>query len=130
MRFVLAANAPETRDSDFSWKDFQLKINNDLNNVLGNLANRNFMFAKKYFDGKISAKNELSENAKNTLTEVNDLASKIGECYANYEVRKATKLFINIARMGNKYFDETQPWKEIKTDSAKAEETLFVCSEI
>jgi len=130
LRFVLAANAPETRDSDFSWKDFQLKINNDLNNVLGNLANRNFMFAKKYFDGKISEKNELSENAKNTLTEVNDLASKIGECYANYEVRKATKLFINIARMGNKYFDETQPWKEIKTDSAKAEETLFVCSEI
>jgi methionyl-tRNA synthetase len=130
LRFVLAANAPETRDSDFNWKDFQLKINNDLNNVLGNLANRNFMFAKKYFDGNISRKNELSPNAKNTLTEVNDLASEIGKCYANYEVRKATKLFIDIARIGNKYFNETQPWKEIKTDSAKAEETLFICSEI
>jgi len=130
LRFVLAANAPETRDSDFSWKDFQLKINNDLNNVLGNLANRTFMFAKKYFDGKISGKNKLSENAKKTLVEVNNLATEIGKCYASYEVRKATKLFIDIARIGNKYFDETQPWKEIKTDKLKAEETLFICSEI
>lgn len=130
LRYVIAANAPETKDSDFSWEDFKMRINSELNNVLGNLANRTCVFANKYFDGIIKRPQEFSELSKNTLLEVHKLADKIGESYSKYQVRKATKQFMNIARTGNKYFDETQPWKEIKTDKDKASETLYVCLEI
>jgi methionyl-tRNA synthetase len=130
LRFYLAANAPESKDSDFYWKDFQAKINNELNNILGNLANRTFIFAKKYFDGKISKPDNLSEYSKKTLKEADKLAGYIGKSYNNYQVRKATRLLMDIARSGNKYFDETQPWVEIKNNKAKAEETLFVCMEL
>jgi len=130
LRYVLAANAPETKDSDFTWKDFQNKINNDLNNVLGNLANRTFIFAKKYFDGKIRKPGKFSELSDKILNESYKLTGYIGKSFNSYQVRKATKLVMNIARIGNKYFDETKPWKEIKTNKEKAEETLFVCTEI
>ncbi|MCK4695430.1 MAG: methionine--tRNA ligase, partial [Candidatus Cloacimonetes bacterium] len=130
LRFYLAANAPESKDSDFYWKDFQAKINNELNNILGNLANRTFIFAKKYFDGIISKPDNLSEYSKKTLKEADKLAGYIGKSYNNYQVRKATRLLMDIARSGNKYFDETQPWVEIKNNKAKAEETLFVCMEL
>ncbi|MDA3814139.1 MAG: methionine--tRNA ligase, partial [Candidatus Cloacimonetes bacterium] len=130
LRFVLAANAPETKDSDFSWEDFRMRINTELNNVLGNLANRTCVFSKKYFDGKIKRPVKLTELSKNTLAEVYKLTDTIGISYSSYQVRKATKQFIDIARIGNKYFDETQPWKEVKTDKDKASETLYICQEI
>ncbi len=130
LRYVLAANAPETKDSDFSWEDFRMRINTELNNVLGNLANRTCVFSKKYFDGKIKRPAKLTELSKNTLAEVYKLTDTIGRSYSSYQVRKATKQFMDIARIGNKYFDETQPWKEIKSDKNKASETLYVCLEI
>ena len=130
LRYVLAVNAPETKDSDFSWEDFKMRINSELNNVLGNLANRTCVFSQKYFDGIIKRPKDLSELSKQTLEEVYKLAEKIGRSYSNYHVRKATKQFMDIARIGNKYFDETQPWKEVKTNKDKASETLYVCLEI
>jgi len=130
LRYVLAANAPETKDSDFSWEDFRMHINSELNNVLGNLANRTCVFANKYFDGIIKRPEQFSELSMNTFAEVHELADEVGRSYSNYQVRKATKLFMDIARIGNKYFDETQPWNEVKTDKNKASETLYVCLEI
>ena len=130
LRYVLAANAPETKDSDFSWEDFKMRINTELNNVLGNLANRTCVFSQKYFDGIIKRPKEFTELSKKTLSEVYKLVDEINKSYSSYQVRKATKQFMDIARIGNKYFDVTQPWKEVKTDKDKASETLYVCLEI
>ncbi len=130
LRFYLAAIAPETKDSDFSWEDFQAKINNELANVLGNLANRVFTFTRKQFDGALDKPDTLSDISKQTLEDVKDLVSEIRECYENYRVRKAVKLILDIARIGNKYFDETKPWVAIKEDKTRAAETLYVCIEL
>jgi methionyl-tRNA synthetase len=130
LRYYLAANAPETKDSDFYWKEFQLAVNSDLANILGNLANRVFAFSKKYFDGIIKKPEELSELSQKVLKEAVDLTAEIKNCYQTYQVRKVTKLCIEIARSGNKYFDETQPWKAIKIEPKKAAESLYVCAEL
>lgn len=130
LRYVLAANAPETKDSDFSWEDFQNKVNIDLANILGNLTNRVCTFSKKYFSSKITRPATLCTKSKEVLAQAEALANQIGESYADYRVRRAAQLNIDIARLGNRYFDETKPWAEVKDDKAKAEETLFVCLEI
>jgi methionyl-tRNA synthetase len=130
LRYVLAANAPETKDSDFSWEDFQQKINNDLANTLGNLANRVFTFAKKYFDGRIQRNKILSNYSTEILEKCLAISQKIEENYSAYQVRQAVKNCMDIARLGNKYFDETKPWVAIKENREEAEETLFVCCEM
>ncbi len=130
LRYYLAAIAPETKDSDFSWEDFQSKINNELANILGNLANRVFTFVNKYFDGVIEKPQKLSQLSENTLDEAHKLVNEVKECYENYRVRKAVKLIMDIARSGNKYFDETKPWFAVKTDKAAASETLYVCAKL
>lgn len=130
LRYVLAANAPETKDSDFSWEDFQSKINNDLANTLGNLANRVFTFACKYFDGMIQKPSVFSLYSQEILNSVTELISKADEFYKNYQVRQAVKTIMDIARAGNKYFDETKPWFAIKEEPKTAEETIFVCCEL
>jgi len=129
LRYYLAANAPESKDSDFYWKEFQNQINNDLANVLGNLANRVFAFSKKYFEGVIH-KPELSELSTKLLKEVVEKAGEISQYYCTYQVRKAIGAIMELARNGNKYFDETQPWKSIKADKDKAMETLYTCAEL
>lgn len=130
LRYYLAANAPETKDSDFTWEEFQSKINNELANILGNLANRVFTFVNKYFDGKIEKPEKLSQLSENTLDEAHKLVNEVKECYENYRVRRAVKLIIYIARTGNKYFDETKPWFAVKENKEEAAETLYVCSEL
>ncbi|HPR18104.1 MAG TPA: methionine--tRNA ligase [Candidatus Cloacimonadota bacterium] len=130
LRYYLAANAPESKDSDFYWKEFQQNINNDLANILGNLANRVFAFSKKYFDGKITKPARYSELSEKVLAEATTLLDEIKSSYETYQVRKAAKLCVDIARLGNKYFDETAPWKAVKTIPEAALETLYVCSEL
>ncbi|MBN2017913.1 MAG: methionine--tRNA ligase [Candidatus Cloacimonetes bacterium] len=130
LRYYLAAIAPETKDSDFSWEDFQAKINNELANILGNLANRVFTFVNKYFDGNIQRPENLSELSKNTLDEAHKLIVDVKDSYENYRVRKAVKLILDIARSGNKFFDETSPWKAVKENKQQAAETLYVCTEL
>ena len=130
LRYYLAANAPESKDSDFYWKEFQQNINSDLANILGNLANRVFAFSKKYFDGIIIKPDNLSELSKKVLEDAEQNVLKIKESYKTYQVRKAAKLCIELARSGNKYFDETQPWKAVKTNPEEASETLYVCAEL
>ncbi len=130
LRYYLARIAPENKDSDFYWKDFQTKINSELANVLGNLANRIFLFAKKYFDGKIEKPNKLSKNSKTVLANVEDNISKIEENYFQYKVRANTTLIMDIARAGNKYFDESAPWSLVKNNREKTGEILYVCTEL
>jgi methionyl-tRNA synthetase len=127
LRYYLANNAPESKDSDFSWKDFQNKVNNELNNTLGNLAHRVFAFSKKQFEGVVRPV-ELSETGKAVLKEATDLCIQIQEGYKDYQVRRNTKLIMDIARLGNKYFDESKPWQTIKDNRAAAEETIYLCT--
>jgi methionyl-tRNA synthetase len=127
LRFYLAANAPETKDADFSWKDFQNNINNSLANVLGNLANRVFSFAKKNFDG-ILHNNKDKEN--DFICKIKDQCNEIKADYTDYHVRKVVKSIIDIAREGNKYFDDKKPWVVFKEDKNEAENTLFQCVEL
>ena len=126
LRFYLAANAPETKDADFSWKEFQGNINNILVNVLGNLANRVFTFAKKNYNGVL---NKPLNNDTDIICP-NESFDEIKTAYSEFKVRKAVKLIINIAREGNKYFDEKKPWAAIKTDISDAENTLFHCADL
>ncbi len=146
LRYVLAANAPETKDSDFTWKDFQNKINNDLNNVLGNLANRTFIFIKKYLNGKVNktenidklfAENLFSSGLNNNtpfyfdnLEDISDIINGIDESYKKYKVRRAVQLILLLTRIGNRYFDIEKPWVTIKKNRSEANETLFFCSEL
>ncbi len=126
LRYYLACNAPEKGDSDFSFKDFQLKVNGELNNVLGNLANRVFAFAAKNFQSMIPAL-DISASGLAILDEAIDLYKQIDSGYGDYQVKKNCKLVMDIARLGNRYFDERKPWVEIKTDRVSVQETLYIC---
>ena len=124
LRFTLASNAPESKDADFSWKDFQNQVNNNLANVLGNLANRVFAFAQKNFDSVLSK--PLLENPLIQIEYINE----IYEAYSEFKVRKAVKLIIDLAREGNKYFNDETPWLSIKVDKEKTEPILYYCADL
>ena len=126
LRYYLAVNAPEKQDADFSFKGFQACVNSDLNNTLGNLANRVFAFAAKNYEGLITAC-ELDEQSKAVISETDALISEIESGYKDYQVKKNTRLVMDIARLGNKYFDERKPWSVIKSDRTQVNETLYVC---
>lgn len=130
LRYVLAVNAPEKQDTDFLWKEFQSKINTELNNVLGNLGNRVFTFSKKHFDGVVEKPTQLTETSQTALEQVGKLITEIDGCYQTYQVRKATKTIMDIARIGNRYFDEREPWRAIKVDKESVQETIYTCCEI
>jgi methionyl-tRNA synthetase len=129
LRYYLAANAPEKGDSDFSFRDFQLKVNGELNNVLGNLANRVFAFAAKHFDSLIEAQ-ATSGSSRQTIDEAMELFNQIELGYRDYQVKRNCKLGMEIARLGNRYFDERKPWEQIKTDRVQVQETLYVCARL
>ncbi len=127
LRYYLANNAPESKDSDFGWKDFQNKINIELNNTLGNLANRVFAFSKKQFGGSVKPV-KLSEAGKAVLREADELCAQIEQGYREYQVRRNTRLIMDLARLGNKYFDESKPWQSVKDNQTAAEETIYFCT--
>lgn len=129
LRYYLAVNAPEKGDSDFSFKDFQQRINGELNNVLGNLANRVFAFSVKNFGGVISSVS-LSDESNQVLAEAKSLMEQIDAGYKEYQVKKNTRLIMDIARLGNRYFDERKPWSVIKEDRDHVAETLRVCADL
>ena len=130
LRYVLAVNAPEKQDNDFLWKDFQNKINTELNNVLGNLGNRVFSFTKKHFAGEVTKPETLTKLSLETLEATDKLITEIDKNYSTYQVRKAVKNIMDIARLSNRYFDEREPWKAVKTDKDSVAETLYVCCEM
>ena len=124
LRYVLAANAPEGKDTDFSWADFQSKNNNELADILGNFIHRTVTFVHKYFDGKIPARSELNESDKKLLSEIEKSVSKTGEAFSRFKVRDAVKYMMDLARAGNKYFNENEPWVTRKNDEERCATTL------
>ena len=119
LRYVLTANAPETKDNNFTWKDFQARNNNELVAVYGNFVNRALVLTKKYFDGKVPACGELTEYDNAIIAEFVDVKSKVEHLLDQYKFREAQKEAMELARIGNRYLAETEPWKLAKTDMGR-----------
>ena len=130
MRYVLTANAPETKDNDFSWKDFQTRNNSELVAIFGNFVNRAVVLTHKYFDGKVPACGELQDVDRETLAQVPELKASMERNLENYHFREALKDAMAIARLGNKYISDTEPWKVAKTDMARTATILNVSLQI
>ena len=116
LRYVLTANAPETKDNDFTWKDFQARNNNELVAIFGNFINRALVLTQKYYDGKVPALGELTDYDKQTLEEFVNVKANVEKLLNNFRFRDAQKEAMTLARIGNKYLADTEPWKVAKTD--------------
>lgn len=130
LKYVLCANAPETKDNDFTWKDFQTRNNSELVAILGNFVNRTIVLTHKYFNGKVPSKNELNDLDKQTIEEIKLYPEKIGTLIENYKFRDALFEMMNLARLGNKYLTENEPWKTYKTDINRTETVLNISLQI
>lgn len=126
LRYVLTANAPETKDNDFTWKDFQARNNNELVAVYGNFVNRALQLTQKYYSGLVPTCGELTEYDQQTLDEFKDVKKKVEELLDNFKFRDAQKEAMNLARIGNKYIADSEPWKIIKTDPERVKTIIFI----
>ncbi|MBU1012039.1 MAG: methionine--tRNA ligase [Bacteroidetes bacterium] len=130
LRYVLCANAPETKDNDFTWKDFQARNNSELLAIFGNFANRTLVLTKKYFDGIVPELGELTELDHAAINELKEFPERIANSLENYRFREALNEFMNLARLGNKYLTETEPWKVFKTDTERVKTILNISLQI
>lgn len=130
LRYVLTANAPETKDSEFTWKDFQTRNNSELVAIYGNFVNRAMVLTHKYCDGKVPTRGELTDFDKETLATLADFPTKIGEAIENYRFREGLSFLMDFARLGNKYLAETQPWQVIKTDAERVNTIMNIALQI
>lgn len=130
LRYVLTANAPETKDNDFTWKDFQARNNNELVAVYGNFVNRALQLTKKYFDSVVPAAGELNDYDRETLKEFADVKAEVEKLLDVFKFRDAQKEAMNLARIGNKYLADTEPWKVVKTDEKRVETIMNIAIEI
>lgn len=130
LRYVLTANAPETKDNDFTWKDFQARNNNELVAILGNFVNRSLVLTHKYFDGKVPAPVRWGDAENEIIKQVETYKTNIAHNLEQFKFREALKNLMNIARLGNKYLTESEPWKVIKTDEERVKGILNVCLQL
>ena len=130
LRYVLTANAPETKDNDFTWRDFQARNNNELVAVFGNFVNRALVLTSKYFDGKVPALGALTDFDRETLAELSTVRAAIERELDNFHFREALKEAMNLARLGNKYLADTEPWKLAKTDMERVATILNISLQI
>lgn len=130
LRYVLTANAPETKDNDFTWRDFQNRNNSELVAIFGNFVNRAVVLTHKYFDGTVPAAGTLEEADKAALAEIADTCGRLTENLENFHFREALKEAMNIARTGNRYLQETEPWKVAKSDMARTATILNTALQI
>ena len=130
LRYVLCANAPETKDNDFTWKDFQARNNSELVAVLGNFVNRALVLTKKYYEGIVPERGELTEYDEATIGEMQKIKSSLERNIEHYHFREALKDAMNFARIGNKYLADTEPWKLIKTDPERVKTILNIALQI
>lgn len=130
LRYCLAVNAPETKDSDFSWKDFQARNNNELADILGNFVNRTLTFINKNFDAKIPDAGTLNDLDREMLSRLEQAPDKIGANLETFQVRKATTEFMDLARFANKYFNDQEPWVTKKSDITKCATTMNICARV
>ncbi len=126
LRYVLTANAPETKDNDFTWKDFQARNNNELVAVYGNFVNRALQLTKKYYDGVVPACGELTDYDRETLKEFADVKQDVEKLLDVFKFRDAQKEAMNLARIGNKYLADSEPWKVVKTDPERVKTILNI----
>ncbi|NPA44262.1 MAG: methionine--tRNA ligase, partial [Chlorobi bacterium] len=126
LRYVLTAIAPETRDSDFTWKDFQERNNSELVNIFGNFVNRTLVLTKKYYDKIVPSPSTLTEEDKAVLSEIKTIKANIEKNIENYKFREALKEVMQLARTGNKYLADTEPWHLIKTDAERVKTIMYV----
>ncbi len=130
LRYVLCANAPETKDNDFTWRDFQARNNNELVAILGNFVNRALVLTKKYYNGVVPACGELTDYDKQTIAELAEVKASLESNIEGYKFREALKDAMNVARIGNKYLADTEAWKVIKTDPKRVETILNIALQI
>ena len=130
LRYVLTANAPETKDNDFTWKEFQTRNNSELVAIFGNFINRVMVLTHKYFDGKVPSTEELSDVDQATLKKLKEFPSLMENEIEHYYFRAYSQEVINLARLGNKYLAEQEPWKLIKTDPKRVETIMFTALQI
>ena len=130
LRYVLTANAPETKDNDFTWADFQARNNNELVAIYGNFVNRALVLTSKYFEGRIPACGELTDYDKEVISQITNYKSQIESLLDVFRFREAQKEAMNLARIGNKYLADTEPWKLAKTDMARTATVLHLALQI
>ncbi|MCD4664134.1 MAG: methionine--tRNA ligase subunit beta, partial [Bacteroidales bacterium] len=130
LRYVLTANAPETKDNNFTWADFQARNNNELLAILGNFVHRTLILTQKYFDGKVPAVEELNDYDKSVLEEIKDFPMKVGSSLDHFRFREALSEMMNLARLGNKYLTDSEPWKIFKTDEVRVRTILNISLQI
>lgn len=130
IRYTIATNMPENKDTDFYWSDLQAKNNNELGAILGNFVNRTFVFAEKYFDGAVPEAGEYQEIDKNLINSIKSYSSSIASYYENYKFKDAVSETMNLVRDANKYFNDTEPWKAIKEDKARCGTIINTCLQL
>jgi len=130
LRYVLTSILPETSDSEFTWKDFQARVNNELVAIFGNFVNRVMVLSHKYFDGKVVSGSPLNEVDQNVFAELAKFPDAITGSIQQYRFREALAQFMNVARLGNKYLADEEPWKVIKTDEERVKTVLNVATQI
>ena len=130
LRYALTANAPETKDNDFTWKDFQARNNNELVAIFGNFINRVAVLTQKYYEGVIPAAGEFNDIDTETLRQITELTEKIEQSLERYRFREAQQELMNMARLGNKYLADEEPWKLIKTDPERVKTVMYVALQI
>jgi len=130
LRYTLTANAPETKDNDFTWKDFQAKNNNELLAIFGNFVNRTLVLTHKYFDGKVPELNGLTDNDKKVMEEIKAFPGRIGDSLDAFRFRESQAEMMNLARLGNKYLTDSEPWKVFKEDPERVKTVLNISLQI
>ncbi|MBR1378260.1 MAG: methionine--tRNA ligase [Bacteroidaceae bacterium] len=126
LRYVLTANAPETKDNDFTWADFQARCNNELVAVYGNFVNRALQLTKKYYDGIVPECGQLTDTDRQTLSEFSQVKERVEALLEEFKFREAQKEAMNLARIGNKYIADEEPWKVIKTDPERVKTVIYI----
>ena len=126
LRYVLTANAPETKDNDFTWADYQARCNNELVAVYGNFVNRALQLTQKYYDGEVPAPGRLTDYDKQTLDEFRGVKEKLEGLLEAFKFREAQKEAMNLARIGNKYIADSEPWKVVKTDPERVKTVIYI----
>ena len=130
LRYVLTANAPETKDNDFTWKDFQARNNNELVAVLGNFVNRALVLTQKYFDNRVPAAGELTDYDRETMAAAEKVKGSVEQLLETFHFREAQKEAMNLARIGNKYLADSEPWKTAKSDMERTATILHIALQI
>ena len=130
LRYALCSTAPESKDTDFTWADFQTRNNSELVGIFGNFINRVVVLTNKYWDGHVPAKGDLTSHDEEVLAELSSCADKVGQLIENYKLREALSEVMNLARLGNKYLADTEPWKLKQTDEKRTQTILNVALQI